>query len=330
MRVISLLAKSVVAIILVATGLAAYGLWVPGQSYSGAPPPLTSTQQELAARLQAHIVAIASEPHNTQYPAALERSALAIEQAFAALGFDPQRQEYKSDGATVRNIWVTIEPTEPVQDAIVVGGHYDSAHDAPGANDNGSGTAGTIELARLLKDFKPKNTRIYLVAFVNEESPFWGTDDHGAFRFAQLLLDRKEAVRGMLSLETLGWFSDKPGSQKYPSPFNWIYPDTGNFVAIVGMPGSRTWLHQVIGPYRQHATVPSIGGIAPSLIPGIAWSDHAAFARLGIPALMLTDTAPFRYPHYHRPSDTPDKVDTATLSRIVSALAQTLRELTHK
>jgi hypothetical protein len=328
MKFVGFIAKGLAALVLLTAGLAVYGLWVPGSSFSGPPPVLSQDEQALAARLKAHIVAIASEPHNVpEHAAALERSAAAVEQAFAGLGFTPERQAYEAGGGTVRNIWVTIEPEGPVEQAIVVGGHYDSAHDAPGANDNGSGTAAAIELAGLLRGFRPKSTRLYFVAFVNEEAPYWGTADQGAFRFAELLLGRGERIRGMLSLETLGWFSEEPGSQKYPAPFNLIYPDVGNFVAFVGMPGSRGWLHKVLAPYRRHAQVPSLGGIAPSFIPGISWSDHAAFADKGIPALMLTDTAPFRYPHYHRPSDTPDKVDSETLARITSALAKTLKEI---
>lgn len=312
---------------LLAGALAYYALWVPGQSRQGALPALSDTERDLAARLKAHIVAIASEPHNVGTPAALERSAVAVEQAFAAAGFTVARQQYDVGGVAVRNIWVTVEPSGPVRDTLVIGGHYDSVHDCPGAGDNGSGTAATIELARLLKDLKPKHTRLYFVAFVNEEAPYWGSHDQGAQRFVELLLERGENVRGMLSLETIGWFSDKPGSQKYPAPFSYIYPDVGNFLAFVGMPGSRSWLHEVIAPFRRHVEVPTIGGIAPSFIPGIAWSDHMPFAKKGIPALMLTDTAPFRYPHYHKPTDTPDKVDVATLARITLALDKTLRQI---
>ncbi len=328
MRVLWFAVYALAVVAVVAIALTMYGLWVPGRSFTGAPPDLSPQERELAARLKTHITRIASVPHNTRHPAALERSAAAVEAAFRDAGFEPQKQVYETDGVSVRNIWVTIEPQAKEDiDTLVVGGHYDSAGDAPGANDNASGTAATIELARLLKSFKPARTRIYLVAFVNEEAPYWGTPDHGAARFADLLLQKGERIRGMLSLETLGWFKDEPGSQRYPKPFNWIYPDVGNFVAIVGMPGSRAWLHEVIASFRHAATVPTIGGIAPSNIPGIAWSDHKPFADRGIPALMLTDTAPFRYPHYHRASDTPDKVDVETLTRITTALAKTLQRL---
>lgn len=324
LRFIALILALIVAM---AGGYAVYGLWVPGHSARWPPPPLSSEETLLSARLKADIAAIASEPHNVQRPAALARSAAAVEAAFRDIGYAPQSQVFDTAGVQVRNIFVTIEPSSNVKSTLVIGGHYDAALDAPGANDNASGTAAAIELSRVLKDYRPRDTRLIFVAFVNEEAPYWGSPEHGARRFAEMLRARGEPVRGMLSLETIGWFSDAPGSQKYPAPFSWIYPDTGNFVAFVGMPGSREFLHDVLEKFRHVASVPTIGGIAPSFIPGIAWSDHKAFADLGFPALMVTDTAPFRYPHYHRPSDTPDKVDTDMLARITISLAQTLRAM---
>ena len=322
---------ALIGLLALSAGLAAYALWVPGTSAPWPTAALTDDERQLADRLKSHIISIASEPHNVRHPEALERSAVAVEAAFREIGLEPQRQEFEADGVKVRNIWVTIEPRDAAAQpaALVIGAHYDSDGIAPGANDNASGTASILELARMLKDFKPQRTRIYLVAFVNEESPYWQTANHGALRFADLLLGRGEHVRGMISLETLGWFSNKPGSQKYPSPFNLIYPDVGNFVALVAMPGSRTFLHEVIAAYRAHASMPTIGGVAPSFIPGIAWSDHAPFADRGVPALMMTDTAPFRYPHYHRATDTPDKVDVGMLARITKSLELTLRDIAH-
>lgn len=314
------------ALLALIAAYALYGLWVPGRSAVGPLPPLSTGERDIAARLRSHIVAVASEPHNVQHPAALERSAEYIETAFRDLGFQPRSQRFETAGIPVRNIWVTVEPAEAEGGrSLVVGAHYDSAGQSPGASDNGSGTASVIELARLLKGHEARRTRIYLVAFVNEEAPYWGGPDHGAARFADLLLERGETIHGMLSLETLGWFSDVPGSQKYPAPFNLLYPDTANFVAFVGMPGSRAFLHEVLAAFRLVTAVPTIGGIAPSFIDGIAWSDHKAFADRGIPALMLTDTALFRYPHYHRATDTPDKVNIEMLARITRSIELALR-----
>lgn len=130
----------------------------------------------------------------------------------------------------------------------------------------------------------------------------------------------------MYSLETLGFYSDEPGSQRYPKPFNLVFADRGDFVAFVGTLDARPLLRQAIGSFRAHAKFPSIGGVAPERIAGIAWSDHWAFARRGYPAIMITDTAPFRYPYYHRPTDTPDKVDTRRLARVVKGIEAVIRD----
>jgi Zn-dependent M28 family amino/carboxypeptidase len=210
----------------------------------------------------------------------------------------------------------------------VVGAHYDSIDDAPGANDNGSGTAAILELARLLKDLRLAHTRLRLVLFVNEEPPYFQTGDMGSYRYAGLLAERGEPVAAMISLETIGYFSDAPGSQQYPPPFGAIFPNRGNFVAFVGMTGSRPLVHEAMASFRRHTSFPSIGGIAPGFIPGIDWSDHWSFAQHGFQAMMITDTAIFRYPHYHRPTDTPDKVDYERLARIAKGIERVLRDMT--
>ena len=131
----------------------------------------------------------------------------------------------------------------------------------------------------------------------------------------------------MIALETIGAFSDIPNSQRYPQPFGLIFPSTANFVAFVGLPGARGFLHTVIESFRRHVAFPSIGGLAPDAVPGIGWSDHWAFHQFGFPSIMITDTAPYRYSHYHLPSDTPDKVDYDKLARITSGLELIVRDI---
>jgi Zn-dependent M28 family amino/carboxypeptidase len=237
-------------------------------------------------------------------------------------------QPFEVHGRTVRNLEVTVEPAGDGAQArsIVIGAHYDSAGTAPGANDNGTGTAAVIELARLLKG-AALGRRLRLVLFVNEEPPYFQTPDMGSLRYADALVGRGEDVEAMLSLETLGSFSDERGSQSYPWPLSAFFPDTANFVAFVGMPASRSLVRSAIGSFRSHTAFPSVGGVAPAAIPGIDWSDHWSFARRGIPALMVTDTAIFRYAHYHQPSDTPDKVDYDRLARIAKGLERMIREM---
>jgi hypothetical protein len=323
---IALVVLQVIAII----GFCAwYALAVPGKAHEGALPAATSEERDIAGRLRTHITAVASVPHNLEHPEELERAALYIEGALKQLGYAIERQVFAVDGHSVRNIEATREPTSggAAAETLVLGAHYDSYGDSPGANDNGTGVAATLELARLLRDWKPEKTRIRYVLFVNEEPPYFRTPDMGSWRYAKQLSERGERVRGMISLETMGFFSDKPGSQEFPPPFGLIYPAVGNFIAVVGMPASRAFLHEVMGSFRRHTPFPTVGGVAPDAVPGIGWSDHWAFREFGFSAIMLTDTAPFRYPHYHRSSDTPDKIDYAKLARITKGVERVMRDI---
>ena len=303
---------------------------VPGTPHQGDLPPLTTEERAIAATLKRHIETIAAAEHNIARYDELEKVAIYLEATLAALGYTVGRQEFIADGKTVRNIDAVIEPaasrTDP--DVIVIGAHYDSAENTPGANDNASGTAAVLELARLLRDMRRTvGKRIRLVLFVNEEPPYFQTGDMGSLRYAKALAARKERVTAMFSLETLGYYSDAPGSQQYPPPFGLMFPNKGNFVSFVGLMNSRPLLQETMQSFRAHTSFPSIGGVAPGVIPGIDWSDHWAFAEHGFQALMVTDTATFRYPHYHKPTDTPDKVDTEKLARIVKGIERVLRDL---
>ena len=131
----------------------------------------------------------------------------------------------------------------------------------------------------------------------------------------------------MFSLETIGYYTDKPDTQSYPFPLSFFYPKTGNFVAFVANLSSRALLHEAIASFRRHAQFPSEGVAAPGLLPGVGWSDHWSFWKEGYPALMVTDTAPYRYPYYHTMQDTPDKVDYERLARVVTGLDGMLRDL---
>jgi hypothetical protein len=305
-----------------------YSLYVPGRAHKGPLPPASPEEIELASRLRQHVTAIASEPHNVRHYQALEAAAAYIEKALAAFGYDVVPQIYDVHDRAVRNLVATIEPvtSDATAETIVIGAHYDSAGDAPGANDNGTGVAAVIELARLLRGARLKR-RLRLVLFVNEEPPYFQTPDMGSYRYARMLADRKEPVAAMMSLETLGFYSDRPGSQAYPPPFGLFFPDRADFIAFVGMPGSRDLVHRAIGSFRRSAAFPSIGGVAPGAIAGIDWSDHWSFSQHGFPAIMVTDTAPFRYAHYHLQSDTPDKVDYGRLARVTMGLERVIRDL---
>jgi len=319
----------------VVSGAVWYMTGVPGTSHRGPPPPLTAEEQALVPLLRRHIEATASREHNVAHYDELEKSARYIEAALASYGYTVNRQtfdadDYVSDTRTVRNIEVVIEPRDPgpATETLVVGAHYDSAIGAPGANDNGSGVAAVIELARLLGDLEGKSPRrIRLVLFVNEEMPYFRTQEMGSLQYAAALAARNERVVAMYSLETIGYYASEPGSQRYPFPFALLFPDRGDFLAFVGMLDARPLLRASIRSFRAHTKFPTIGGVAPAFIPGIDFSDHWAFAQHGFPAIMLTDTAPYRYPHYHTFRDTPDKVDAEKLARVVKGVERMIRDM---
>ncbi len=308
----------------------AWLLWfmvkVPGVAYSGVLPPLSAEERLLADRLNRHIGAVASREHNFMHPVALEDAARYIETAFADMGYSVKMQRIPRDGTEVRNIEVELPGGAAAQEIVVVGAHYDSVVGAVGANDNGSGVAALIELARLLRDAKPART-VRFVAFVNEEPPFFYSDEMGSRFYARRSKAGGENIVAMLSLETIGYYTDKPDTQSYPFPLSFFYPKTGNFIAFVANLSSRPLLHEAIASFRRHAQFPSEGAAAPGLLPGVGWSDHWSFWKEGYQALMVTDTAPYRYPYYHTMQDTPDKVDYERLARVVTGLNEMLRDL---
>jgi len=324
-----------VIVALVALAAAGYGALhymtsMPGKPHRGALPPLTDAEAALAQSLERHIATIAAREHNVVHYDELEKVARYIEATLASFGYAVGRQEFLVNGKLVRNIDVAIEPAgrSADPDVIVVGAHYDSVSGSPGANDNASGAAAVIELARLLRDLDTVGgKRIRLALFVNEEPPYFRTEAMGSLRYARALAQRNERVVAMYSLETIGFYSSDPGSQVYPAPFGLMFPDRGDFVAFVGMMGSRALVRETMRSFRTHTSFPTIGGVAPDFIPGIGWSDHWAFAEQGFQAVMITDTAPFRYPHYHQPSDTPDKVDAEKVARVVKGIERVIRDL---
>jgi Zn-dependent M28 family amino/carboxypeptidase len=239
---------------------------------------------------------------------------------------------YEAAGVPVENIEVRYagSSANSMTPLFIIGAHYDSAFDAPGANDNGTGTAALLELARLLTAIKLKNVELRLVFFTNEEPPHFMSTSMGSAVYASALHAERRHVRGMLSLECLGVYYDQPGTQSYPSPFDKVFENKGNFVSFVGSTAARRLVHDAISSFLTHTKFPSIGGVAPRYIRGIDWSDHAPFDDLGWPAIMITDTAVFRYQHYHQTTDTPDKVDNEKLARITKGIERVIRDLVKK
>ena len=294
-------------------------------------PDPASAAQALAVRLRQHVTAIASQEHNTRTPASLEAAAVYIEKTLAASGYRSTRQEYAAGGGRVRNIEASISNVAPgkrPERIFIVGAHYDSAPGAPGANDNGSGTAAVLELARLLKTMQPsRGTEVKFVFFVNEEPPWFMGEEMGSMQHARALKQAGHKVAGALILETIGWYSDTPGSQRLPPGLEDRYPSTGNFIAFVGTLESSALVREALAAFKTHSNFPAEGLAAPAHVMGVTLSDHASYNRYGYPALMITDTAFLRYPYYHTAQDTPDKLDYASMARVVKGLGRTIEAL---
>ncbi len=301
---------------------------MPGKSFAGAPPALTSAEIALRDELQRDVQKLAGEigERNVQHYEELTAAAAFIERSFSEDGLRTRRQGYDVRGKLCENIEAEIAGR--TQEIVVIGAHYDSVTGSPGANDNGSGMAAVLALARhFARQPQPART-LRFVAFVNEEPGHFQTEQMGSWVYAQDCKARGERVTAMISLETIGYFSNARGSQKFPMiGLGMLYPTTGNFLAFVGNTASRALVRRALGTFREHATIPSEGAALPANIPGVGWSDHWAFWEHSYPGIMLTDTAPFRYPHYHARSDTPDKLDYGAMARIVAALQPVITDL---
>jgi hypothetical protein len=310
--------------------LAAVAWWtmmrMPGKNPSGA-AQLTANGVNLRAELKADVEKLAGEigERNVYHYPALCKAADFIEHSFAAAGLQPHRQTYQVNGKDCHNIEAEIRGTSPK--IILIGAHYDSVFGAPGANDNGSGIAAVLALARRFAARKCEYT-LRFVAFVNEEPPFFQTQQMGSLVYARACRQRNDPIEAMISLETIAYFSDEPNTQTYPiAGLKWIYPTAGNFIGVVGNFQSRALVRKTIHFLRRDGGIPTEGAALPSIVPGIGWSDQWAFWQCGYRGIMITDTAPFRYPYYHATTDTPDKLDYDRFALVVNGMEKVVSEL---
>lgn len=284
-------------------------------------PVLAAAADGSEVRLRAHVETLAGEigERNVWRPKALAAAEAYIRRTFEAQGYRVNVQEFDYEGRRVANLEVERRGTMHPQEIIVVGAHYDSVRGSPGANDNGSGVAALLELARYFAGRETART-VRFVAFVNEEPPFFHTDDMGSGYYAHAARGRNDDIRAMFSLETIGYYRDEPNSQHYPAFLSFFYPDRGNFLGFVANFRSRRLMQQAVAAFRAASDFPVEHIATFAAIPGIDWSDHYSFWRQGYPALMITDTALYRYPHYHSAHDTLDKLDYRRFSRATEGL----------
>ena len=318
--------RVVIAVAAVLALLWWFGMRMPGKSIPKA-APLSSDEIALRDELRASVQKLAGEigERNMWHYGQLNTAADFIEDSFSRAGLQTRRDSYDMRGQACHNIDAEIPGARP--EILLIGAHYDSVFGSPGANDNGTGVAATLGLARRFARTKPEHT-LRFVAFVNEEPPYFLSGEMGSLVYARRCKARGDKISAMISLETIGYFSDAPHSQTYPSPgLGIFYPKVGNFIGFVSNVHSRALLRRVIALFRKHAKIRSEGAALPAFVPGVGWSDQWSFWRQGYPAIMVTDTAPFRYPYYHSSSDTPDKLDYDRFTLVVRGMEKVIEDL---
>lgn len=313
------------------------GVWatcieMPGVSHAGALPALTPEQALAAQRLHADVDVLAGEHGRRRVfnPLVYAAAARYLEVRFQEGGLEPTREEFsihREDGieALCANVMAEIPGVLNPSRVVVIGAHYDSCQGTPGADDNASGVACMFELATRLNARRSVDSlfpacTVRFVCFANEEPPHFMTEEMGSRVHASGARGRGEDIALMISLEMLGYYDDAPGSQAYPPLLSAFYPDTGDFVAVVGNLGAVGHVRRLVGNWRAHAPFPCEGVALPSGIEGIGYSDHWSFWKADYPAVMVTDTSFFRNPHYHLMSDRPGTLDYERMARVVDAL----------
>jgi hypothetical protein len=293
------------------------------------PPALPPPPPALVAELRRDVAALcAFGERSTVVPEKLHAAADRIASELSAAGYKVERHTYRveRDGVDADNVIAEIRGTTKESEIIVIGAHYDSVTGTTGADDNASGVAAVLALARRFARARPART-LRFVAFANEEPPHFQTRDMGSWQYAKRCHDRGEVVAGMLSVESVGYFDVRPGSQHYPAPLAAFYPDTANFIAFASNLGSRGLNAHCVLAFRSRTKFPVESASVPELVQEIGWSDHWSFWQFGYPAAIVTDTAPFRNPHYHEESDLPPTLDYERMAHVVEGLTGVVEEL---
>jgi Zn-dependent M28 family amino/carboxypeptidase len=276
-------------------------------------------------QLQKHVYHLADEigERNILHPEALQAAEAYISQNWRKQGYTVEKQEYQEQGVPCANIEVNHQGSRHPEQIILIGAHYDSVTGSPGANDNGSGVAALLELSRLLC-FSSTEMTIRFVAFTNEEMPFFFTGHQGSRIYAGNARQQGDNIRLMIALETMGYFSNEANSQSYPPLFRFFFPERANFISMVSNFRSRKVMHRMVKAFRRSTEFPLEHVATFSFIPGVAWSDHLSFWVNRYKAMMITDTAFYRYPYYHTAKDTAEKLDYAQLAQVCDGLSKAL------
>jgi Zn-dependent M28 family amino/carboxypeptidase len=245
-----------------------------------------------------------------------------------AFGYVPSLQTYTYSGKEYSNVIASRKGAKHPDETVIIGAHYDTVYGTPGADDNASAVATLLEIARALKDFSPDRT-LKLIFFVIEEPPVFRSEHMGSYVYAKEAKDRNENIKSMISLEMLGYYTNEKDGQTFPFPMmSLFYPSTPNFIAVVGDLNSRSLVRKVKNSLTASSSIPVETLSAFSFIPGVDFSDHRSFWKMGYPAVMITDTAFYRNPNYHTEADTIDTLDFNKMSDLLRGLIQAAKDLT--
>ncbi len=322
-----------VSILLAVLGILVFCAWfmmmrMPLKSYAGPRVPLNPEETAWRDALKRNVEMLAGTigERNVFRPKEYHAAADFVDHSLAQAGYRVNRQAFEVMQERCENLEAVVPGHQRAQEIVVVGAHYDSVSGCPGANDNGSAVAALLVLAQAFAHSQPERT-LRFVAFANEEPPFFQTEQMGSLVYARHCRASNDNIVAMISLETIGYYRDQKGSQKYPFPIGLFYPSTGNFIGLVGNTKSAKLVRQCVACFRRQVKFPCEGGALPAALPGIGWSDHWAFWQVGYPGLMVTDTAPFRYPYYHTVEDMPEKLDYERTARVVAGMKLVIEEL---
>jgi Zn-dependent M28 family amino/carboxypeptidase len=281
----------------------------------------------IAERLKAHVYKLSHEigERGLYKYDNLNKAAVYITDEFLSSGYEVGFQGYNIHRRLFKNIIVTKPGDRKPGEVIILGAHYDSLK-GPGADDNASGVAGLLETARILAD-KALGRTVKFIAFTNEEPPNFKKKFMGSTVYAKAARRNEDDIKGVLILEMIGYYSDRPRSQFLPPGFEFFYPNKGNFIGIVGNFKSRKLVKDMVASFRTGTDLAIKSLIAPGFLIGADMSDHWSFWKEKYQAVMITDTAFYRNRNYHRRSDTYDTLDYKRMAEAVNGLAASLKEL---
>jgi len=257
----------------------------------------------------------------------LEEAAAYITDEFRSYGYNAGFQYYTVLDKISKNIIAVKKGVSSPEEIIIVGAHYDTCYN-PGADDNASAVAGLLELAARMADKRCGRT-IKFIAFVNEEPPFFKSKYMGSRVYTMEARKRKENIKAALILESIGYYSDKAFSQRYPPFFGFFFPNKGNFISVVGNFSSGRLVKKVVSGFKKQTPFPVESVTTFGFIPGIDFSDNWSFWQEDYPAVMITDTAFYRNPNYHTASDTYETLNYGNMAEVIKGLNAVLMELSN-